>query len=97
MLLRGPGAERVILVLFHHAICFQLLLFWFLKRNKKKKKDKSHQAEIESMNQTSSFPANDEVLDVSVQHMLGQFSWTVPGKKKIARLNSWLQQVPLLL
>lgn len=34
------------------------------------------------MNQTSSFPANDEVLDVSVQHMLGQFSWTVPGKKK---------------
>lgn len=33
------------------------------------------------MNQTSSFPANDEVLDVSVQHMLGQFSWTVPGKK----------------
>lgn len=74
----GSGAGHSGFVPSRHM--FPVIVVLVLKRNKKR--DKSHQAEIESMNQTSSFPANDEVLDVSVQHMLGQFSWTVPGKKK---------------
>ncbi len=44
-------------------------------------KDKSHQAEQETMNQTSSFPAYDEVLNESVQHMVDKFYWTLPGWK----------------
>lgn len=48
-----------------------------------KKKDKSHQAEKETMNQTSSFPAYDEVLYESVRHMVDKFSWTCTWMKRL--------------
>lgn len=78
-------AQQVILVFFHLTICFQFLLFWFWKaKTAVKKKDKSHQAEQETMNQTSSFPAYDEVLYESARHMVDKFSWIVPGWKGLA-------------
>lgn len=44
------------------------------------KKDKHHQAEQETMNQVSSFPAYE-----SAHHMLDKFFWTVTGLKVIFR------------
>lgn len=77
---RETRARQVTPRLFHLAICFQFWLFWFLKsKDCCQKKDKSRQAERGAVNQTSSFPAHDEVLCESVRHMVDKFSRTVPG------------------
>lgn len=61
-----------------HVFPVFIVLVFEKQRLLSEKKDKSHQAEQETMNQTSSFPAYDEVYE-SVHHMVDKFSWTVPG------------------
>lgn len=51
------------------------IVFLLLKsKDRCQKKDKSHQAEQETMNQTSAFPAYDEVSYESAHHMVDKFS-----------------------
>lgn len=58
---------------------FLVFIVLVLKGKDCSQKDKSHQAEQETMNQMSFIPEYDEVLFESAHHMVDKFSWTVPG------------------